>query len=301
VSTAALPRPAAGPIETARHLDVERTDRRHSILLALPALALVGLTLLLPLGWLLTRSFIAEGSPSLAHYGEAVAHPNTVYLANTLKLAAAVTVVAALLAYPTCYALTKLPRRLVGAALLLVLLPFFTSALVRTYAWLIILQRRGLINRFLQDQGLIEQPLQLAYNFLGTGIGMVHVLLPLLVLPLYAAMRGIDPSLMKAGASLGASRMRLFWTIFFPLSLPGFVSGVVIVFVLALGFYITPAILGGGRVVVWATLIETTTVYDPDWGAASALGVLLLVVTFAVLGAARLLAGLAPFGTARHG
>lgn len=279
--------------------NIENRDRLHSALLALPALLLVVLVLVLPLLWLVLRSFHQGGELSLGHYVNAVAGPNLGYLGNTVSLALCVTAAAALLAYPTSYAIWLLPRRLAGMALLFVMLPFFTSALVRTYAWLILLQRRGLINSFLVGNGLIDRPMQLAYNFLGTGIGMVHVLLPLAILPLYASMRSVDTGLVRAAASLGASPVRAFWTIFFPLTMPGFISGTVIVFVLALGFYITPAILGGGRVVVWATLIETTAVYDPDWGAASALGVLLLAVTLAVLGGASLLRKRA-FGSGRH-
>ena len=153
---------------------------------------------------------------------------------------------------------------------------------MRTYAWLVLLQRRGLINTWLSDLGLIGRPLQLVHNFTGTTIGMVHIMLPFMVLPLYASMRAINPDYMRAAANLGASPVKAFWQIFVPLSLPGLVAGIVIVFVLCLGFYVTPALLGGGRVMMWSMQIEPTSPLR-NWGAASALGVVLLVLTLGIL------------------
>jgi putative spermidine/putrescine transport system permease protein/spermidine/putrescine transport system permease protein len=167
--------------------------------------------------------------------------------------------------------------------LLLILFPIWTSLLVRCYAWLVLLQRRGLINNWLTDLGLIDGPLRLVHNFLGTTIGMVHIMLPFMVLPLYASMRAINADYMRAAANLGASPVKAFWQIYVPLSLPGLAAGIVIVFVLCLGFYVTPALLGGGRVMMWSMQIERNVTYYGDWGAASALGVVLLVMTLGIL------------------
>jgi putative spermidine/putrescine transport system permease protein/spermidine/putrescine transport system permease protein len=167
--------------------------------------------------------------------------------------------------------------------LLLILFPIWTSLLVRCYAWLVLLQRRGLINTWLADGGLIEAPLRLVHNFTGTTIGMVHIMLPFMVLPLYATMRSIDKDYLKAAANLGASASVAFRTVFLPLSLPGLAAGIIIVFVLCLGFYVTPALLGGGRVMMWSMQIERNVAYHSDWGAASALGVVLLVLTVGML------------------
>jgi ABC-type spermidine/putrescine transport system permease subunit I len=167
--------------------------------------------------------------------------------------------------------------------MVLVLVPFWTSVLVRTYAWLVLLQRNGLINGWLQSLGLIDEPLQLAHNLTGSIIGMVHIMLPFLVLPLYASMKSIDLDLVRAAVGLGATPRRAFWTVFFPMSLPGLFAGVVLVFVLSLGFFVTPALLGGGRVQMLAQRIESTITLYSNWGAASALGVVLLLVTLALI------------------
>src|SRR5205823_560785 len=153
----------------------------------------------------------------------------------------------------------------------------------RSYAWLLLLQRRGVINTFLLDHNLINKPLELVYNMQGTLLGMVHILLPLMILPLYASMKGVDGTLVKAAKGLGASPSRAFRDVFLPLSRPGLVAGSILVFVVSLGFYVTPAMLGGGRIVVWATAVVTAVEENPIWGAASALGIILFVITFSLL------------------
>jgi ABC-type spermidine/putrescine transport system permease subunit I len=164
-----------------------------------------------------------------------------------------------------------------------VLVPFWTSVLVRTYAWLVLLQRNGVINSALISLGIIEEPLQLAHNLTGSIIGMVHIMLPFLVLPLYAAMRNIDMDLVRAAIGLGCSPRSAFWRVFFPMSMPGLFAGVVLVFILSLGFYVTPALLGGGRVQMLAQRIESTITVYSNWGAASALGVVLLIISLAMI------------------
>ena len=167
--------------------------------------------------------------------------------------------------------------------MLTVLLPFWTSLLVRTYAWLVLLQKNGILNDMAISVGLWENPIKLVHNLGGTLIGMAHIMLPFLVLPLYGSMRKIQSDLMHAASNLGASPIRAFWGVYFPLSLSGLVAGSLIVFVLCLGFYVTPAVLGGGRVVMVATQITAILEHQFNWGAASALGVVLLVATLLVL------------------
>ena len=220
---------------------------------------------------------------TLAHYARLV-HPSyLITLRSTFELSFLVTLICILLGYPLAYVIAQARARVAALLLLLVLFPIWTSLLVRCYAWLVLLQRRGLINTWLTDSGLIEAPLRLVHNFLGTTIGMVHIMLPFMVLPLYASMRAINRDYMRAAANLGASPVKAFWQIYVPLSLPGLAAGIVIVFVLCLGFYVTPALLGGGRVMMWSMQIERNVTYYGDWGAASALGVVLLVMTFAIL------------------
>jgi putative spermidine/putrescine transport system permease protein/spermidine/putrescine transport system permease protein len=165
-------------------------------------------------------------------------------------------------------------------------LPFWTSLLVRTYAWLVLLQKKGLLNEFAMSIGLWETPVKLVHNLTGTLIGMAHIMLPFLVLPLYSSMRKIERDLMHAASNLGATPVQAFWQVYFPLSRSGMVAGSLIVFVLCLGFYVTPAVLGGGRVVMVATQITAILENQFDWGAASALGVVLLVLTLITLYAA---------------
>jgi ABC-type spermidine/putrescine transport system permease subunit I len=163
-----------------------------------------------------------------------------------------------------------------GIALTCILIPFWTSLLVRSYAWLILLQRRGLVNSWLQSLGLTEEPLALMYNVTGTVIGMTHILLPFLVLPLFASMQRIDGDLMRAAAALGATPA--FWRIFFPLSLPGLTAGGLLVFVLSIGYYVTPQLLGGGTTVMAGQLIQRNVELFSSWGAASAVSLVLLAI-----------------------
>ena len=157
---------------------------------------------------------------------------------------------------------------------------------VRTYAWLVLLQRQGLINGWGMKLGLWGQPLTLVHNLGGTLIGMVHIMLPFLILPLYGSMRAIDRDYLKAAANLGAGPTQAFWRVFLPLSLPGLFAGGLIVFILCLGFYVTPAVLGGGKVIMVANRIANDIEIFFNWGAASALGVVLLVLTLIILWAA---------------
>jgi putative spermidine/putrescine transport system permease protein len=271
---------------------VQRRERWIELGLTAPALALIVLLLLAPLAWLAVLSFVSGGEFSLEHYGRLFIDP--IYARSillTLKIALIVTALSVLLGYPVSYLLSQLPRAWATIGLTLVMIPFWTSLLVRTYAWLVLLQRQGLINRALTETGVVAEPLYLAHNEVGTIIGMLHIMLPFLVLPLYATMRRIDVGLLRAAASLGASPLHAFWRIYFPLSLPGLVAGAILVFVLSLGFYITPAILGGGKTLMIAMLIERSVNLFFEWGPASALAIAFVAV---VLGLFYLLNRLLP-------
>ena len=253
--------------------------------LSLPALALVVVTMILPVAWLFWLSFLADdGSFSLVHYERLVEQPSygRIFRA-TFEISALATAICVLLGYPLAYVLSQLPPRLANLCMIGVLMPFWTSILVRTYAWLVLLQRRGLINTWGMELGLWDEPLPLVHNLNGTLIGMVHIMLPFLILPVYGSMRAIDRDYLKAAANLGASPVRAFWQVFFPLSLPGLLAGALIVFILCLGFYVTPAVLGGGKVIMVANRIANDIEIFFNWGAASALGVVLLVLTMAIL------------------
>jgi putative spermidine/putrescine transport system permease protein len=172
--------------------------------------------------------------------------------------------------------------RLRRVLLFVVLLPFWTSLLVRTYAWLVLLQRTGVVNKLLLASGLIDRPMQLAYNELGVIISMIHILLPFMVLPLYSAMQKIPRDLSQAAASLGSSPLHNFVRVFLPLSMAGVVAGVTLVFVLCLGFYITPELMGGGRSIMVSMIVSRNVEIYNSWGAASSVSVVLLACVFTI-------------------
>jgi len=176
--------------------------------------------------------------------------------------------------------------------MILVLIPFWTSILVRTYAWMVLLQRQGVFNRWLLELGLIDEPLRMMYNRIGVLVGMTHVLLPFMVLPTYAVMRGIDRNLLRAAANLGASPLQSFLRVFLPLSLPGVAAGSLLVFILALGFFITPALMGGRTDMMIAQLIETQIRTQLNFAFAAALATVLLVVTLIIFAIYNRLLGL---------
>ncbi|MBO9695779.1 MAG: ABC transporter permease [Sphingopyxis sp.] len=199
-----------------------------------------------------------------------------IYL-RTFKISAIVALLCVALGYPVACLLASLPERKANPLLILVLLPFWTSALVRTAAWAVLLQTDGVVNKALQTIGLIDAPLQLIYNRLGVYIVMTHVLLPFFVLPLYGVMKGIPPTAMRAASSLGAPPVRAFLTVYLPQTLPGVAAGAIIVFTLALGYYVTPALVGGGADQMISASIAFYTNQSLNWGMAAALSLLLLL------------------------
>jgi len=263
----------------------ERREQWTLLGLSTPAILVIAIVVLVPVGWLFYLSFVgSDGQFSLEHYKKMVEYRSyaRVFM-TTFQVSLLTTLICIVLGYPLAYFLAHLPGRWTGLFMLAVLLPFWTSLLVRTYAWLVLLQRKGLLNDLAMQIGLWDSPIKLVHNMTGTLIGMAHIMLPFLVLPLYGAMKKIEPDMMHAASNLGASPVRSFWNVYFPLSVSGLVAGALIVFVLCLGFYVTPAVLGGGRVVMVATQITAILEYQFDWGAASALGVVLLVATIGVL------------------
>ena len=252
--------------------------------LTMPAALTILVVVFLPIFWLSSLSFLDRaGEPTLENYRRLGGAIYVDAFVVTFQISAAVTAICVLLGYPLAYWLSRQRQAVANLLLICVLLPFWTAVLVRTYAWLVLLQRRGLVNSTLISLGIIDQPLQLAFNLPASIIGMVHIMLPFLVLPLYAAMKSIDGDLVRAAIGLGSSPTGAFWRVFVPMSLPGLFAGVVLVFVLSLGFYVTPALLGGGRVQMIAQRIESTITIFSNWGAASALGVVLLAMALALV------------------
>ena len=263
----------------------ERLERLKLFGLSSPALLLVLVILVIPVGWLFYVSFIgADGTFSMENYERMIKRKSYARIFyTTFEVSLLTTGICILIGYPLAYFMSQLPAKLANLCLITVLLPFWTSLLVRTYAWLVLLQKNGLVNNWAISLGLWDEPVKIVHNLNGTLIGMVHIMLPFLILPTYGAMRAIDRDYIKAAANLGASPRRAFWTVFFPLSTPGLFAGALMVFVLCLGFFVTPAVLGGGKVIMVSMKIVSNIELFVNWGAASALGVVLLVLTAAVL------------------
>ena len=215
--------------------------------LIVPALLLVLLALYIPLIWLLTQSFnTSRESSFFTNYSALVRDDN--YLrayGNSLWLAIATAAIVTLLAYPSAYVLSSLRPRVASVLFIIVLVPFWTSLTVTLFAFQLILGRQGLINKTLQWLHLIDQPISVMFTATSVIVGFVYVGLPLMILPLYAVMRRIDRSLVSAARTLGATPRRAFFHVFFPLSLPGVVAGVILVFVTTAGYFIVPQLLGG--------------------------------------------------------
>ena len=198
---------------------------------------------------------------------------------RTFQISILVTVFCLLLGFPVAYLLAVLPPRLGNPLMILVLLPFWTSLLVRTTAWVVLLQSKGIVNDSLMALGILQEPAQLIYNRIGVYVAMTHVLLPFMILPLYGVMRGISPSYVRAAKSLGAPPTTAFLRVYLPQCLPGIGAGSLLVFILALGYYITPALVGGAGDQMIAYFIAFYTTATINWGLASALGAVLLAAT----------------------
>jgi ABC-type spermidine/putrescine transport system permease subunit I len=263
----------------------ERLERLKLFGLSSPAILLVLVILVIPVGWLFFVSFIgADGQFSMENYERMITRKSYFRIfITTFKISLFATALCILIGYPLAYFMSQLPNRIANLCMITVLLPFWTSLLVRTYAWLVLLQKRGLVNDWAISLGLWDEPIKMVHNMTGTLIGMVHIMLPFLILPVYSAMKQIDRDLLKAASNLGASPRRAFWTVFFPLSTPGLFAGALMVFVLCLGFFVTPAVLGGGKVIMVSMKIVSNIELFVNWGAASALGVVLLTLTVLVL------------------
>jgi len=255
-----------------------------NITMVMPAFVLLIVLFLFPLfqiGWI----SVSDPSPGFYNYKKiftSSTHGKILY--QTFYMCVIVTVISLLLGYIIAYTMDHLEsRRTVALMLFFVLLPFWTSILIRAYSWIAILRQDGIINHFLMRFGLTSDPIILVRNRFGVIVGMVHVMLPFMILPLFSVMKGIDRRVVQAARSLGAKPVAAFWKIYFPLSLPGVYAGVILVFILSLGFYITPVLLGGGRFVMVAEYIALQIQLVLQWGMGSAMAILLLLMVLILL------------------
>ncbi|GGO79074.1 ABC transporter permease [Nonomuraea cavernae] len=262
----------------------QTTRRLRGIHLAIPLLVLLVAFFAIPVLELVRRSFLdPDGALTLQSYGDFLGTPAyRTILFRTFFVAVVCTVTCLLFAYPYAYLMTLAGPRLRRALLVLVLLPFWTSLMVRTYAWLVLLQDTGPIKAVLAAIGL--EQVHLIRNTTGVVIGMAQILLPFMVLPLYNNLQKIERSDLLAAQSMGATPVRAFWRVYFPQSLPGLFAGSVLVFILALGFYITPVILGSPQNSMMSQLIVRQVTERLDWASGGAMAVVLAVLTLVFVG-----------------
>jgi len=200
-------------------------------------------------------------------------------LGRTFWMSLVVTVWCLLLGFPLAYLLATQPPKVSNILLIFVLLPFWTSILVRVAAWIVLLQSEGLVNQALMLTGITSEPVQLVFNRFGVYIAMVHILLPFMILPMYSVMKGISPSYVRAAISLGCPPVKSFWKIYFPQTLPGVAAGALLVFILCMGYYITPALLGSPKEQMASYFVAFYTNETINWGMAAALSAILLGAT----------------------
>ncbi|MDQ2705830.1 MAG: ABC transporter permease [Pseudomonadota bacterium] len=256
-----------------RHL----SNGKGAALLTAPLLLFLAAAYVWPFLGIVTWSFTLP-EPGLGQYGTVFTDPlvQSVFI-RTLRICIVVTIASVVAAYAIAVIWVRGTPAQRTIAEFCILIPFWISLLTRAFGWLALLSNRGLVNSWLQTVGFISEPLTLVRNEFGVIVGMTHFLIPFAVFPLASAMRGLDDRVLLAARGLGSSRTRTFWTIFVPMTASGIIGAALIVFVFALGFFVTPAILGGGRSVMVAELVWLRIFQSPDWGLGAAISVVLVV------------------------
>jgi ABC-type spermidine/putrescine transport system permease subunit I len=258
-------------------------DRNFYLLLIFPGLCFLSVFFIYPILSLIPLS-LNYPNISLIEYHKIFSEPLYIeVILNTLWIALIVTFSCLLLGYPVAFFISNIGPKHAGFFLIPVILPFWTSLLVRTYAWMVILQRKGIVNSILLKLGVVSSPLTIMYNEFSVILGMVHVLLPFMILPIYGYLQIRDKNLELAAANSGAGPIKTFFLITLPLSKYSISAGCLLVFVIAIGFFITPALLGGKKVIMISMLIEEYVIEYLDWGFASAISFILLTMTLSII------------------
>ncbi|HEY4924904.1 MAG TPA: ABC transporter permease [Roseiarcus sp.] len=255
-------------------------------LLLAPAMAIIVFGFVAPLMRLALLSFSAPAGPLAAYRELATVDVYRIVLKNTVVLALVVSAASLVIGFALAFMLTRLEAAWRAIVFACVVLPLWISVLVRTFSWMLILERNGPLNRFVMALGVVDHPLPLLFAFPGVAIGMVHVLLPYAVLPIYAALLRIDPALLRASDGLGASRAATFWRVLLPLSARGLATAATFTFLLSLGFFVTPALLGGPSNTTISMLIDSFVNERLDWPLAAAASMALLAMALATIGIA---------------
>ena len=261
---------------------LERKEKWIYFAFVAPLLIYLAVFFLYPLITFLPTSFF-DPDFTLAKYAKAFT--KTVYLRilrTTFEISASTTIITLLLGYPVAYLFTNATGKMKMLITAFIILPFWTSIIVRMYAWMSLLGYNGIINRLFIDAGMISDPIPMMFNRFGVLVGMVHFMLPYMVLSIYSVMSGIPPDYMQAGANLGAPPIKRFIKIYLPLSMPGVGAGCLLVFIISLAFFITPALLGGLKDTMIAQIIEQQMSQTFDWSFAAALSTVLIAVTISL-------------------
>ncbi len=264
-------------------VSTDRYSRAATLMLLTPLVVLLLVGFLYPILSFLSLSFL-DPEPTLAHYQDLTARSFfTAIMLRTFRTGLVVTVGALILAYPLAYLLASLKGITASLIAAIIILPMWISILVRTYVWTLFLGRHGLINDTLTGLGVISQPMQLMNTEPAVWLAMIQIQLPMMILPIYSSLRAIPPDLPRAAEVLGASKLSVFRHIILPLSLPGVAAGCVLVFIMSLGFFITPMLIGGPRSMMIASLITEQATKFLDWPLAAALATVLMVVTLTIV------------------
>lgn len=263
--------------------------RKQAILLALPASLALLFFFILPMVYILIRTLTENGTADFTEFFTDPFYLDILW--TTIRVSLVSTAVSLLLGYPTAYYMARTTSRLKQAMVIVILFPFLVSAVVRSYGWMVILGTNGLLNQLLLGLGLISEPLKLLNTEAAVIIGMIHLLIPYMILSLVGVLQSIDPNVEYAAYSLGASPMTTFRKVVFPLSTPGIISGCVLVFTMSMTSYVTPKLLGGSKFRMMATMVVQEINVNFDWGAASAISYILLAVILAVQVAVVLVTG----------
>lgn len=263
---------------------------RFGLLNAAPVVLYLLILFVYPIFSTLLLSLKGEAGGFTFHwYADALSGADLDVLLTTLRISAETSLLSLVIGFVLAYAITRLSPLWAGLVMVIVIVPHFISALVRTYGWIILLGEHGVVNNLLTDLHVPGAPFQLLYNETGVVIGTTSVLLPYSVLLLYAVMRGVDRRLLAAAASMGAGRLVMFRRVYLPLVAPGLVNAAMLSFIICLGYYLTPALMGGVKQTMVASLIDEQVMKQDQWNGAAALGIILLLMTFAGLLLLRLL------------
>lgn len=256
-------------------------NKRQAVLLALPASLLLLICFISPLVYVFVKNLLEDGLQYYIKFFSDEFYRGI--LLNTMSTAFKVTLFTLILGYPTAYYIARTKSKIKNALLIATVFPFLVSALVRAYGWMVILGENGLLNQLLIGIGLIDKPLKLLYTMKGVTIGLVHLLIPYMILSIASVVQNIDPNLEAAAESLGANRWQTFKKVIFPLSLPGVITGSILVFTVSMTSFVTPKLLGGPRVKLMSTMVHQEVQVTFNWSMASAISFVLLGTILLVL------------------